>query len=80
MSYIAKVKFADLTDGKRLYLAGETFPRDGLAVSDERLAYLAGSDNLAGYPLIEKVDDETPEPTPEPVEKPTRKRVRRDAD
>lgn len=79
MAYKAKVTFADLKDGKRLYLAGETFPRDGLIVTDERLAYLAGSDNLMGYPLIEKVDEEKPEST-EPVEKPMRKRVKRNAD
>jgi hypothetical protein len=76
MAYRAKVTFADLQDGKRLYHEGETFPRDGLTVSDERLAYLSGSGNLMGYPLIVKVDEELIE---EP-EKPVRRGRRKDAD
>jgi len=50
--FIAAVTFADLQDNKRLYHAGETFPRDGLAVSDERINELAGSNNRMGFPLI----------------------------
>ena len=76
MAYKAKVTFADLTDGKRLYHEGETFPRDGLTVSEERLAYLSGSGNLMGYPLIEKVGEE---PTEE-AEKPVRRGRKKDAD
>ena len=67
MAYRAKVTFADLKDGKRLYHEGETFPRDGLTVSDERLEYLSGSGNLMGYPLIEKVDEEQIEKAESPV-------------
>lgn len=74
MAYIAKVKFADLQDNKRLYLAGETFPRDGLLVSPERLAELSGSNNLAGYPLIEKIADSADNT------KAPRKRVKRDVE
>lgn len=76
MAYRAKVTFADLKDGKRLYHEGEAFPRDGLTVSEERLAYLSGSDNLMGYPLIERVDEE---PIEEP-EKPVRRGRRKNAD
>lgn len=80
MAYIVKARFADLKDGKRLYLAGEKYPRDGLTVSDERLASLASSDNSAGYPLIEWIKE--PEPITEQEEpvRTARKRVKKDAD
>lgn len=80
MSYIVKTPFADLEDGRRYYLAGEKFPRDGLTVSDERLAQLAGSDNLMGFPLIEKVEDAAEHIESVEISKPTRKRVKKDAD
>lgn len=82
MGYIARVTFADLQDGKRLYHEGDKFPRDGLTVSEKRLAQLSGSDNLMGYPLIVKTADEmVAETVYNAVEKPavTRKRVRKDA-
>lgn len=50
--YKALVRFADLKDGKRIYEAGEEYPRPGFVVTPERLNELAGSDNRAGYPLI----------------------------
>lgn len=78
MGYIAKCRFADLEDGKWLYLAGDAYPRDGLTVTDKRLRELAGSDNRMGFPLIEKVD-EPGEAPPEPVEKPVVKRGRKRA-
>ena len=53
--YRAAVAFADLQDGNRRYQAGEKFPRDGLVVSDERIAELAGSNNRMGFPLIVEV-------------------------
>lgn len=54
--YVAIRRFADLTDGKRLYEAGDVFPRPGLNVTPERLFELAGSDNRTGKPLIVDVD------------------------
>ena len=77
MAYKVLVRFADLQDNKRLYLAGEIFPRDGLTVTAARLVELSGSNNLAGYPLIEKVAD-ADEPNAET--KVPRKRVKRDAE
>ena len=46
--------FEDLQDNNRPYNAGDIFPREGLSVSEERLAELAGSDNKQGVPLIKK--------------------------
>lgn len=48
--------FADLQDKNHVYNVGETFPRSGVEVTAERLAELAGSNNLQGVPLIEKVE------------------------
>lgn len=75
MGYIVAVDFVDIKDGNRLARAGEKYPRPGLAVSDERLAELAGSGNRIGFPLI-KADGEAPK-----AKKPrtTRKMVSKDA-
>lgn len=53
--YIVLERFADLQDGKRIYDAGETFPRVGLEVSEDRLVELAGGSNNAQRPLIKEV-------------------------
>ena len=81
MGYVAAVKFCDLQDGKRRYMAGEKYPRPGLTVTDERLAELAGSDNRAGYPLIKKdgVEEAPEKPATEKPKRAPRKRVKGDA-
>lgn len=86
--YVAAVRFADLKDNKRLYEAGEKFPRDGLSVTAERIQELAGSNNRMGYPLIKQAAEATtdvqdalneapaqiPSPAPKAAKKPRRKR------
>ena len=47
--------FTDLQDGRHLYNVGDTFPRDGVEVSEDRINELAGSDNKQGTPLIEEI-------------------------
>lgn len=47
--------FTDLQDNEYSYVVGDTFPRDGLEVSEERLKELSGSQNLQKKPLIKKV-------------------------
>ena len=74
MKYIAAVRFADLEDGRRIYEPGEAFPRLGFSVSAERLKKLAGSDNLAGQPLIRAVEEPKEEKEKEPP-KPRRRRT-----
>ena len=71
--YVALEPFADLQDDKHVYHAGDTFPRAGFSVSDERIKELAGRDNRTGKPLIKAIDDGK-----EP-EKPVKKRVKRNA-
>ena len=55
--------FTDLQDNNHAYNVGETFPRSGVSVSDERLAELAGLHNKQGRRLIEKVAEEKPKRT-----------------
>ena len=51
--------FVDLQDNNHPYHVGDTFPRKGLEVTEERLAELSGSQNKQGVPLIEKVKKAT---------------------
>lgn len=53
--YRAITAFCDLQDNNHLYLPGEEFPRDGLEVTAERLAYLASGKNRLGVPVIEEI-------------------------
>lgn len=57
--------FTDLHDGNHPYNVGDSFPREGIEVADERIVELASSDNKQGVPLIEAVEDEDSEDTEE---------------
>ena len=56
MSYKVIHYFTDLQDFNHPYKVGDTFPRLGLKVSNERLEELASSKNKQGKPLVEKVE------------------------
>ena len=73
--YKVVAEFYDLQDNFKHYLPGDTFPHDGIAVSESRLEYLASNRNNCGHPVIERV--EQPEQSEEPKPK---KRVRKNAD
>ena len=47
--------FVDLQDELYAYGKGDTFPRKGLKVSEERLKELSGSNNKRNMPLIKEV-------------------------
>lgn len=47
--------FTDLQDGDHAYAEGDTYPRNGLTVSDARLAELSEVKNRQRTPLIEAV-------------------------
>lgn len=49
--------FTDLQDNEYPYSVGDTFPHDGLEVSEERLKELSGSQNLQKTPLIKRVSE-----------------------
>ena len=51
--------FTDLKDNNYAYYVGDTFPRNGVEVSDERIAELASDKNLQGVPLIEEIEEKT---------------------
>lgn len=51
--------FTDIQDGDHAYHTGDIFPRDGVEVSEERIAELASTENKRGIVLIEAV--ETPQ-------------------
>ena len=59
--------FTDLRDNNYVYYVGDTFPRNGVEVGDERIAELSSDKNLQGVPLIEEI-----------VEKPKRTRKKKD--
>ena len=79
MGYKVLTTFADLQDQKRLYHGGDTFPREGFQVSDERIAQLMSCDNLMGRPLIEKVEDETEALVTSARQKPRKRKVKANA-
>ncbi len=64
--------FTDLQDNCRPYSVGDVFPREGMKVTEARLAELAGSNNMQKKPLIEKVE-ETAEPVKKPAKRTTKK-------
>lgn len=69
--------FTDLQDNGYAYNSGDAFPREGLEVSEERFAELAGSKNKRRKPLIEAIPEETAEAAPrETEEKPRKKKGR----
>lgn len=55
--YRAVKDFKDLQDNKHFYCAGDTFPRAGLKVSDERILELSTNKNASKMVLIEKVEE-----------------------
>lgn len=52
--------FTDLQDNEYPYNVGDTFPRDGLTVSKERLKELSGNNNKQHKPLIKFLEEELP--------------------
>ena len=52
--------FTDLQDDGHEYHAGDTFPRSGLAVTDERIAELSSANNKRGKALIQELTEEKP--------------------
>lgn len=76
--------FTDLQDNDFRYDAGDIFPRKGLKVSDERLEELSTTKNRRHIPLIEKIEEEKPEPevaaVEETEEKPKRRSRKKDND
>lgn len=60
MSYKVIHYFTDLQDFNHPYKVGDTFPRLGLKVSEERLKELSSNKNKQKKPLIQLVKDVEP--------------------
>lgn len=54
MKYKSTARWRDLED-KHLYEKGDEFPHDGREIPDERIAYLMGTQNKAGFATIEAI-------------------------
>lgn len=57
MAYQVISKFTDATDKQRLYEVGQTYPRDGIEVSDDRINYLLNKNGDFKRPFIKFVDE-----------------------
>ena len=57
--------FTDLKDGGHRYNVGDPYPREGVEVSDERIAELSGSNNRQKTPLIKEAVSEAKAPAEE---------------
>lgn len=55
--YKAISYFKDMKDNMHSYNPGDKFPRDGLEVSEERIAELASDKNRRGKAVIELVEE-----------------------
>ena len=62
MAYKVIKLFTDLKDGGHRYNVGDPYPREGVEVSDERIAELSGSNNRQKTPLIKEVVSEEKAP------------------
>ena len=49
--------FTDLQDNSYEYNEGDTYPREGLNPSDDRIHELASDENVRGVPIIEAVEE-----------------------
>lgn len=56
--YKVLVDFMDLQDGRHVYNAGDTFPRDGVKPSKSRINELLGKSNKIGRQLIEEIKED----------------------
>lgn len=57
MQYRVIKMFTDLQDKEYAYHVGDTYPREGLSPTDERIAELSSYRNKQGTPLIEEIPE-----------------------
>lgn len=74
MAYKAIVSFTDLQDNNHRYHTGDTFPRAGVTVSQERLEELLTDKNRRHKPMIIEDLPEVKEEVPAKVPKKTTKK------
>ena len=65
--------FVDLKDNNHKYDVGDTYPRNGVNVSQSRINELATNKNLQKTPLIEEIPEKAEEPKKEKKTKSVKK-------
>lgn len=65
---VREKKWVDLQDNKYPYKKGDTYPREGLEVTEERLKELSSNKNKLGEVLIKKVKKNDTEIVKEEIE------------
>lgn len=68
MQYRVIKMFTDLQDKEYAYQVGDTYPREGLSPTDERITELSTDKNRQGVPLIEAIPEEPAVNIPETEE------------
>lgn len=58
MAYRVLTDFSDMLDNGYIYRTGDSFPRSGLSVSEQRIRDLASASNRLGEPMIEVVPED----------------------
>lgn len=66
MKYVVISYFTDLRDYDHAYNVGDEFPRQGVTVSEERIAELSSGRNKQRRPLIKAVEESGNKKTEEP--------------
>lgn len=66
---VRKKEWHDLQDNGYVYKYGDTYPREGLEVTEERIKELSTTNNKLKEVLIQKVETENIEVVKEKVEK-----------
>lgn len=69
MRYEVTRYFTDAQDNNYAYHEGDTYPREGLTVSDVRIKDLLSGNNFQRIALIKRVTDEKPKRAVEKTEK-----------
>ena len=69
MRYEVTRYFTDAQDNNYAYHEGDTYPREGLTVSDVRIKDLLSGNNFQRIALIKRVTDEKPKKAVEKTEK-----------
>lgn len=78
--YVVIKFFTDLQDNNTAYNVGDSFPRNGLKVSEDRFKELAGRNNRQGCPLIRAINVENTEEAPKRKQTGRRGRKKSDAE
>lgn len=68
MGYKVIQAFSDMQDFNHIYSVGDTFPRTGLNVSEERIKELLGKNNKQGQSLIAKTEEDFTQYMNQPTE------------